>query len=259
MNILSPEIVLTTFLIFVRVASIIATAPFFGSDIFFQRIKLFFALLVTIVLLPAIPLAGAVIPVDIKLLELAILILKEVLVGVGLGLVGQIVFGGVQFGGQFVSIQVGLGFANIIDPQTQTQNPIFSQLFLLFGVILFLGIGGEITYIRALAHSFNTIPIGTINAAGPGPEFMEMASQIFIIGVQLASPFIVTLFLLDLAFAIFARIMPQANIFFIALPLKVGGGIIILWLIVPKLSVAFNTYFQTLFNYLAIIMERMAG
>jgi len=238
----------------------LATAPFFSSQIIFVRIRLFFALLLTVVLLPTVPIGDAAIPLDVQLLELAILIMKELFVGVAMGLVGRIIFGGVQFGGQFISIQVGLGFANIIDPQTQTQNPIFSQLFLLFGVVLFLAIGGEITYLRALAHSFETIPLGTtVSLAGTGDLFIRMASQIFIIGVQMASPFIVTLFLLDLSFAIFARIMPQANIFFIALPLKVGGGLIILWFITSKLSLAFSNYYDTLFDYLSIVLETLGA
>ena len=232
-----------------------ASAPFFGSEVFYRRIKLFLAIVVTIALLPTVPVGGAEVPLDAHMLEVLILIFREIIIGVALGLVGQIIFGGVQFGGQFISIQVGLGFANIVDPQTQTQNPVFSQLFLLFGTILFLMFEGELIYLRAMAKSFELIPLGTVDVSTVGPIFMRMASQIFVIGVQLASPFIVTLFLLDLTFAIFARIMPQANIFFIALPLKVGGGLIILLLVLPKVAVAFNSYFQKLFEFLSVIMN----
>lgn len=256
---LTPEFLLTAFLIFVRVTTVLMLAPFFGSEIFFNRVKLFFAFVVTIAVYPTISLEGAAIPVDAKLLEVVIAIFREVVVGAAMGMVGKIIFGGVQFGGQFISIQVGLGFANIIDPQTQTQNPIFSQVFTLLGVLLFIMLGGEQVYLRAMVKSFDIIPIGQVQIAGLGPTFIQMASQIFIIGVQLASPFIVVIFLMDLSFAIFARIMPQANIFFIALPLKVGGGLIVLALIVPKLAVAFNTYFQKLYTFLSQTMQIMGG
>jgi flagellar biosynthetic protein FliR len=156
-----------------------------------------------------------------------------------------------------VSIQTGLGFANIVDPQSQVQNAVISQIFTLLGIILFLGINGEATYLRALARSFDIIPIGTINASGAASSFMTMASQIFVIGVQLAAPFIVVLFMLDLSFAIFARIMPQANIFFIALPLKIAGGLIMLLLIVPKLGIAFDQYFQMMFDFLSQILQAL--
>lgn len=259
MNLLSPEVLTTAFLIFVRVTTIILTAPFFGSEIFFNRIKLFFAFAVTIALFPTVPLEGATIPLDAKMLEITIAIFQEIVVGLALGLVGQIIFGGVQFGGQFISIQVGLGFANVVDPRTQTQNPIFSQLFTLFGVLLFIQMGGDEVFLRALVKSFEIVPLGQVNAAAVAPKFIDMAGELFIIGVQLASPFIVVIFLLDLTFAIFARIMPQANIFFIALPLKVGGGLIILWMIIPKLVIAFDVFFARMYEYLAQIMQLLGS
>lgn len=243
----------------VRVTAIMMTAPFFGSGTFPVRVKLFFALSVTILLYPAVPLDGSIIAVDAASLEIVVATIKEVLVGMSMGLVGQIIFGGLQFGGQFISIQTALGFANIVDPQNQQQNAIISQIFALLAVLVFLGIGGEGIYLRALAKSFEIVPIGTIKAQAAAPVFIEMASQLFIIGVQLASPFIIVLFLLDVSFAIFARIMPQANIFFIALPLKVFGGIFMLLLITSKLGIAFNQFFQILFRYLEKILHAIGG
>lgn len=239
--------------------AIVVIAPFFGSQVFQRRVKLFFSIVVTIAVMPAAPLSGAEIPVDAPMLQVLILIIKEVIVGVALGLVGQIIFAGVQFGGQFISIQTALGFANIIDPRTQTQNPIFSQLFSLLGIILFLAMEGERIYLRAMMQSFETVPLGTPELAMLGPEFIKMASDIFVIGVRLASPFIVVLFLMDLSFAIFARIMPQANIFFVALPLKVGGGILILYFVAPKLPVAFEGFFDRLWEYMYVVLNTMGG
>lgn len=250
LNLFNPQLILTAFAIFVRVASVIATAPFFGSLQFPARVKAFFSLAITLVLMPLVPLDGSVIPFDTTSLELVILIIREFLIGAAMGLAGQIVFGGVQFGGQFISIQTGLGFANIIDPNTQTQNPIFSQIMILLGIILFLNIGGDAIYLKALKKSFDIIPLGTANYSMAGPEFVKMATHLFIIGIQLSAPFIIVLFLMDVAFAIFARIMPSANIFFIALPLKVLAGIYMLLWVVPKLGIAFTQFFQVFFTFL---------
>ena len=259
MGIFEPHIILTTFLIFARVGTLMITAPFFGSEVFYKRVKLFLSIVVTIVMLPAVPLDGAVIAADATMLEVLIAIFKEMAVGISMGLVGQIIFGGVQFGGQFVSIQTGVGFANIVDPRTQTQNPIYSQLFTLFGVVLLLIMGGEKVYLRALAHSFEVVPIGTANLAALGPAFIKMAADIFIIGVKLASPFIVIIFMMDLCFAIFARIMPQANIFFVSLPLKVGGGALILYWVMPKVPIAFNNFFELMYDYLSVVISALGS
>lgn len=254
MGVFEPQFIVTAFIIMVRVTSVIMAAPFFGSMQFPVRVKVFFALSVTLLLYPIIPLQGSLIPLDASNLEVVILIIKEMLVGVALGLAGQIVFGGIQFGGQFISIQTGLGFANIIDPSTQTQNPIISQIMILLGIVLFLAIGGDAIYLKALKKSFEIVPLGTASFATSGLDFIKMATQLFVIGIQLSAPFIIVLFLMDLSFAIFARIMPQANIFFISLPLKVLAGILMLLWVTPKLGIAFNQFFQVLFKFLEQIL-----
>jgi len=235
------------------------TAPFFGSEMIPKRVKLFFAMMVTVLLYPVIPLQGATIPVTANSFDVIIAIFKEVSVGLAMGLVGQLIFGGVQFGGQFISIQVGLGFSSVIDPLTQQQNGVISQMLILLGTIFFLAIGGDQIYIKAMVKSFEIVPLGTVHMAAPAPELVKMAGELFVIGVQVASPFIIVFFLMDLTFAIFARIMPQANVFFIELPLKVYVGLIMFGIIVPRLLPAFENFFSMLFHNLEIILKVLSG
>jgi flagellar biosynthetic protein FliR len=176
-----------------------------------------------------------------------------------MGLVGQLIFGGVQFGGQFISIQVGLGFSSVIDPLTQQQNGVISQMLILLGTIFFLAIGGDQIYLKAMVKSFEIIPIGAVHMAAPAPELVKMAGELFVIGVQVASPFIIVFFLMDLTFAIFARIMPQANVFFLELPLKVYVGLIMFGIIVPRLLPAFENFFSMLFHNLEVILKVLSG
>ncbi|HKI45092.1 MAG TPA: flagellar biosynthetic protein FliR [Balneolales bacterium] len=259
MSFLSIPFILTAFLIFVRVSSILMTAPFFGSEMIPKRVKLFFAMMVTVLLYPVIPLQGATIPVTANSFDVIIAIFKEVSVGLAMGLVGQLIFGGVQFGGQFISIQVGLGFSSVIDPLTQQQNGVISQMLILLGTIFFLAIGGDQIYIKAMVKSFEIVPLGTVHMAAPAPELVKMAGELFVIGVQVASPFIIVFFLMDLTFAIFARIMPQANVFFIELPLKVYVGLIMFGIIVPRLLPAFENFFSMLFHNLEVILKVLSG
>jgi flagellar biosynthetic protein FliR len=258
MNVFSPEFILSAFLIFVRITTVIYAAPFLGSAFFPSRIKAFFALAVTVAVMPAVSLEGAAIAPDVKMLELVIAILKEVSIGLAMGMVGLIVFSGVQMAGSFVSTQVGLSFASIVDPQTQSQNPVMGQILTLLATFLFLEMDGPAIYLRAMMKSFEVIPVGMVNIHEAGPLFVRMATRIFVIGVQLSAPFIVVLFLLDLTLAVFARIMPQANIFFISMPIKVLGGLLMFQMIVPKLGVAFGQFFNELYRMLAQLLEAIA-
>ncbi|SMO59122.1 flagellar biosynthetic protein FliR [Fodinibius sediminis] len=250
MTLFSVEMILTGFLIFVRVSALVGSAPFFSNGSIPVRVKIFFAIVLTVMLYPIVPIQGAGVPVDVSTLELVILIIKELLVGTAMGLVGQIIFAGLQMGGELMSVNVGLSFASVVDPVNQSQGSIISQLFGLLGILVFIGIGGDTLYIQALARSFDIVPIGGGHIAMAGPSFIQMATYLFVVGVQMAAPFMIVLFLLDLSFAIFARIMPQANIFFIALPLKLGIGIILLILILPYTPAAFDQFFQKLWDFL---------
>lgn len=258
MELFSVDYILAAFLIFVRVSSMIMTAPFFSSAAFPAQVKIFFAIITSILLYPVIPAQNVFIDTSSGALFIATVIILEVLVGVALGLVGQLIFAGLEMAGRLISLKIALGFASVVDTMTQQKSSVVSNLFSMLAVLVFLGIDGDKIYINALAQSFNVIPIQQANIHLAGPYMLEIATYLFIIGVQITSPFIIVLFLLDLSLAIFARIMPQANIMFIALPLKLGVGFILMILIVPYLPVVFEIMFQRLFDFLQHTMELIA-
>lgn len=258
-SLLSIEFILGAFLVFVRVGALVGTAPFFSNGSIPMRVKLFFAMALTVMLYPLVPLQSGGIPIDATTLEVVILVFKEVLVGAAMGLTGQLVFAGLQMGGELMSVNIGLSFASVVDPVNQAHGSIVSQLFGLLGVLVFIGAGGDGYYIRALASSFDVVPLGEGMVTQAAPVFIEMATYLFVVGVQMAAPFIIVLFLLDLSLAIFARIMPQANIFFIALPLKLGIGMLLLILILPYAPVAFEHFFIKIWDYLSMMLEHLGG
>lgn len=259
MSLLSIEFILGAFLVFVRVSALVGSAPFFSNGSIPMRVQLFFAVSLTVMLYPIVPVQGGGIPLDATTLEVVILVLQEVLVGVAMGLTGQLIFAGLQMGGELMSVNIGLSFASVVDPVNQSQGSIVSQLFGLLGVLVFIGVGGDGYYIRALAHSFDVVPLGEGMVTRAAPAFIEIATYLFVVGVQMAAPFIIVLFLLDLSLAIFARIMPQANIFFIALPLKLGIGMLLLILILPYAPAAFDRFFTRLWEFLAMVLEYLGG
>lgn len=255
MELLKTEYILTAFLIFVRVGAMIGTAPFFSNGSIPVRVKVFLSMVLAVMLFPVIPVQNVMIPFDAGMLEIVVAVLKELLVGVALGLTGQIMFAALQIAGELMSLNIGIAFASLIDPVNQSQQSVLGQLFVLTGTFIFISTGGDGYYIGALAKSFEAVPVGTITAQAGAPVFMEMATRLFISGIQIASPFIIVLFLMDLSFAIFARIMPQANVFFIALPLKVGMGFLLLLWILPFAPTAFDMIFNQIWEFLNRIMS----
>jgi flagellar biosynthesis protein FliR len=258
MELLSVEYILAAFLIFVRVSSMVMTAPFFNSASFPGMVKIFFSLITSILLFPAIPAENVMIPTDSGALFLVTTIVIEILVGVALGLIGQLIFAGLEMAGRLISLKIVLAFADVVDTMSQQQTTYISNLFTMLAVLVFLSIDGDKVYLNALVQSFEVIPVNEAQIHLVGPYFLDVATYLFVIGVQIASPFLVVLFLLDLSLAIFARIMPQANIMFIALPLKLGIGITLLMLAVPYLPAAFDMMFQRMFDFMLQLLDLLS-
>ena len=252
---LTVHIILSVFLVWVRVSSFMMTAPFFSQRNFPVQVKLYFSMVVTIMLFYVIPAGGAFISAEESTVIIFVAIAKEALVGIALGLVGQLVFAGLEMAGSFISLNTGLSFANMMDATTQKQSPILSNILTMLGVITFLSVDGDKVFLTALAKSYQIVPALDHNVHLAGMYMLDIATYLFVLGVQLTSPFLVAIFLMDVAIAIFARIMPQANMMFIALPLKMGIGIALMMLVLPYLPTAFDMMFQNMFGF----MEDLLG
>lgn len=258
MPILTTSYILGAFLIFVRVGSLIMTAPFFNTASFPRRVKLFFALITSFLLTFIIPEESIMMPLKTELPFLLTAIVLEALVGIAMGLVGQLVFAGIEMAGQLISLKITLSFAQIVNTMTQQQSDLIGNLFSMLAILVFLAMEGDKIYLQAVARSFELIPLYQAELKQAGPFMLEVAKYLFVIAVQISAPFLIVLFILDLALAIFARVMPQANILFLAIPIKLGLGFILLSWMMPYMPDAFEMIFRKLFQYLEQVLGIIA-
>lgn len=254
MPFLSVEYILAAFLIFVRVSSLVMTAPFFNSASFPKQVKLYFAIVTSFILSFVVPAESILVSTEAGLPFLVTAIILEALVGVALGLIGQLIFAGIEMAGRLISLKITLSFAQIVNTVTQQKTDLIGNLFSTLAIWVFLVIDGDKIYLNGLVKSFELIPINQAQLQQAGPFMLEVTNYLFVIAVQLAAPFLLVLFLLDLSLAIFARIMPQANILFIAIPIKLLLGFSLLSWMLPYLPDAFKISFDRLFEYLIEIL-----
>jgi flagellar biosynthetic protein FliR len=139
-----------------RVGAMIVAMPVFGSILIPVRVRLMLALAVTSIVAPVLP---AVQQIDPLSLEAVLIALQQILIGVAMGFAMQLVFNAVTTGGQIIAMQMGLGFASMVDPQNGTQVPVLSQLYLLLVTLLFLGFNGHLVMIEMVAESFSVLPV----------------------------------------------------------------------------------------------------
>ncbi|KAB0671656.1 flagellar biosynthetic protein FliR [Oryzomonas sagensis] len=214
-------------LVLSRVAGIFAALPLFGGSRVPMNVKALLVFMITLVCFPVLKITPPPMPTD--LFTLGLLALSEVMVGLTLAFIAQIVFVAVEFSGQIIGMQMGLTISSILDPAMGTQVQIMSVLQSLFATLLFLALDVHHVFIRAVVDSFSVIPIGGWHLTGGVITFLvQRTSDIFVIGIRLAAPVMVALLLASVALGIMARAFPQMNIFIVSMPLNIGLGFLIM-------------------------------
>ena len=241
-----------------RVAGLFAIAPILGHRLVPVKVRIPLTLLLTYFLFSYT--SSTPIQVGDSLWPLAGLALRELGFGLLLGFLFQILFIGVQFGGGVIGYQIGFALVNVVDPSTSTNISIISQVKLLIATLVFLVINGHHVMLQALFESFKLVPLGQVSfntVAADG--IVKFAGETFVIGIKLAAPVVVTLFVTDLCLGILARTMPQMNVFIVGFPLKIGVGLFILATTLPLFGYVFTKLFDSTTVEVMQITRGLAG
>jgi len=231
------------FLVFLRVGSILLTLPIFNSRNIPVLFKMGLSFTVSLVLFPILNLDD--LPLRPGLIPFGIGVISEVLIGVIIGLSVRTIFAGVQLAGQLVGFQMGLAMANVIDPTSSDQVPLLAQVNNLIALLIFLVIDAHHWFLRALVESFRLVPPFDFELSSSLVEqFTALAGNMFVIAVKVGAPMIAVLLLMSVAFGLAARTVPQMNIFFVAMPLKIIVGLLFLTFTVPY----FVSLLEMIFN-----------
>lgn len=211
-----------------RIAGFFMAVPIIGIRLVPQRVRLGLALATTVLVAPLLPPPPAVDPMSLGSI---LIIMQQVLIGLALGFFVQFVFQLFVVAGQTIAMQMGLGFASMMDPANGVTVTVLSQFFLLLTTLLFLSMNGHLVMIEVFIESFRVIPV---SAAGLGVgslwELVSAASWMFAAALLIALPAVTALLVVNLAFGVMTRSAPQLNIFTIGFPLTLVLGMLILWL-----------------------------
>jgi flagellar biosynthetic protein FliR len=218
---------------FFRIGASLAVVPVIGTRLIPMRIRLLFALSVTLVIVPVIPPVPAVDPLSSDGMLVTV---QQVLIGTAMGFSLHLIFSAFVHAGQIIGMQTGLGFASLVDPQNGVQVPILSQFYVVLASLVFLTLDGHLVVIEVLADSFRTMPISATGIAVTGLwDLASAASRMFAGALQIALPAVTALLLVNLAFGVMARAAPQLNVFSIGFPLSLILGFVVLLLTLPSL------------------------
>jgi len=226
----------TFLLVFARVGGLMVAAPLFGNRALPRTVKAGFALVFSLALTPLT--APKVGEIPTHLLVMAFSILKDGLLGLALGYSARLLFSAVEMAGYFVDSQMGFGFVNLINPFSEQQASILSAFQYQLAITVYLLANGHLALLGSLADSFRALPPGT---AAPGGAFaltvVSTLQTMFSLGFRLALPAAGVLLVVDVAFALVARAVPQMNVFVVGMPAKVIIGLMTVALIMPLMAI----------------------
>ena len=231
---------------FLRMSALFLAAPVFSAASLPVRVRVLLAVLITALVTPSLPVAPAV---DVFGPEGIVIAAQQVLIGVAMGFILQMVFAAAVVAGQAMAMAMGLGFAMSVDPQNGIQVPVLSQFYVILATLLFVSIDGHLLLIECLVNSFVLLPVGAL-ALGESlaMKVVLWGSQMFLGSLLVSLPALTALLLINLAFGVITRAAPQLNIFAVGFPVTILAGFIFMFLTLPS---AFNLFVQLFDSALA--------
>lgn len=233
-----PVLAFQAVLLFARLGAAAMVLPGLGEDEVPAQIRLGLGLGLVVLLLPG--LAPGLPAAPDEAVEAVRLILLEVVVGLWLGGLARLLVIAMVVAGQMVALLLGLAQAMVPDPALGGLGTAPGRLFGLAAVVVVLGSGLYAIPLGALVESYGLFPVGEPFPAGPGAEAMAAAAgESLALSLRLAAPFVVAAIVLNVALGLLARIAPQVQVYFVAIPGQILLGLALLALVMPALLGAF--------------------
>jgi flagellar biosynthetic protein FliR len=222
-------------LVVARLSGLFLIAPVFSSPMIPGRIKIMALLVLAATLTPIVAPTAPTVPASV--LPLVLSLGTETIIGLAIGFSVAIVFAAIQVGASMIDTSIGFSMANIIDPINNAQGAVLGSFYSMVATLAFLSVNGHHWLLAGFKRSFTVVPPGAT------PDIEQMLgnvfttfTQLFAMAFQIAAPVLVSLLLVDVVLGIVSRVVPQMNVFFVGIPLKIGVGLIAVIISLPTFT-----------------------
>lgn len=229
-------------LVFARVGAMVMLVPGLGDASVPPRIRLSFALLMSLILTPLVA-PQVVIPAAVS--GVAAEVIRETLIGLMIGAVLRMTLSALTVAGEIVAIQTTLGFAQTASPSQAQPSATLSTFLNLIGVTLVMTTDLHHLFFAAMVNSFDLFPFSRTPPIGDAAALaVQTFAGSFALGLQLAAPVVVFSIVFNIATGLVGRVMPQFQIFFVASPLAVIFGLSIFALSLGTIGMVWTDRFR---------------
>jgi len=247
---LLPEIAILHMLAFARIGAILMLLPGIGETAVSPRIRLAVAVLLTLVLQP---IAAPLYPGGLanKPAALGAMLGGEIAIGLFIGMASRLVLAAAQVAGTTIANQLGLGFAMTVDPTQGQQGVIFGNFLSLMAVTMIFVTDLHVPALSAVSSSFTLFPPGDWVPVGDFAEMtVKLVGESFRVGLQVSAPFLAFGLIFNLGLGMLQKMMPQFQIFFVAMPLSIGVGLVLFALVLATTMLWYMDHVRDAFGRL---------
>lgn len=240
-------------LIIFRTGALTVSSPIFGRSGIPNIVKICFTLSLGIFFFTVSE------PVGIQyttLIGFMLLIAREILIGAALGWVTNVFFTSAYAAGQLIDMQIGLGIVSVYDQQNNTQVPVTGNILNIVLLLVFFALDGHHRLIHIVYLTIEHLPVGILALnANIGYVALEVFAEAFLIGVMVAMPVIASGLILEIAFGVLARTVPQMNMFVVGIPIKTLIGFIMLSILIPAFVYFADDIFSAMFDAVELMFS----
>jgi len=214
-------------LVFARVGAALMMLPGIGDLYVPQRWRLILALMLSGIVATAL---GTRLPgLPDNAAALLALLFGEIVIGAFLGTVARLLLAALETAGGIISLQISLSAAVVFNPGAAQQGSVAGALLMMLGTIIIFVSDTHHLMIRAVIDSYAVFAPGTIPAFGDFADALSrLVAQTFRLAVELSAPLIVVGLVFYASLGLVSRLMPQLQVFFIAVPVQILGGVFVL-------------------------------
>lgn len=219
-------------LVAARMGGMIFTAPFFGSRNYPTPLRIGLMVFLTILINPLI---SSTMVYDISTFaDFAVKIINELFIGIFVGFILTLYWNFIYFAGDIIDRDIGFSMVNVVNPMDESQIPITANLFYIFATLIFIQLDFHHELITAMVVSFEKIPLGfSFFSVTTFPILLDILKASFVIGFQIAAPFVITVLISNIILGLLAKAMPGMNVFILGMPFKIFFGFLLFIILMP--------------------------
>lgn len=252
-------------LIFSRILGLFFSAPIFSSEMIPYRTRITLALLISFALYPITINYLPSLPSSPK--AYALEVFSQAFLGLSIGFLILIVFSSFQVIGEIFSLQMGLSFSEVLDPQSQVSLPLLGILKNAIGILIFLllpfQMDGEympafLHMLRALAYSFQAVPSLALSEQIQGGilKYLDQSfGMMFLTALKIGIPLIGILFISSLTLGLLGKAAPQMNLISMGIQINIAVGIVVLILLIPVMIPLMSDSFVILYKQMGEMFQ----